>query len=76
MLFSMQHSFQDKKPCPLCRYEKLSIDYKDVSLLKTFISDGGRMLPRRLTQVCAKHQRILVKAIKRARFMALIPFCD
>ncbi len=75
-LFSMQNSFQREAKCSLCQCEKSDIDYKNVPLLKRFISDGGRVLPRRLTYVCAKHQRLLVKAIKRARFMALIPFID
>ncbi len=76
MLFSMQPSFQGSKQCPLRDCSDDDIDYKNVELLKRFISDGGRILPRRLTYVSAKKQRILVRAIKRARFMALIPFCD
>lgn len=76
VLFSMQHSFQGKKACPLCSYKKHEIDYKDIPLLKKFISDGGRILSRRLTHVCAKHQRIIVKQIKIARYLAFIFFCD
>ena len=76
MLFSMQKSFQDKQGCQFCSSEAHEINYKDIPLLKRFTSDGGRILPRRLTHVCSKHQRVLVKAIKRARFIALIPFSD
>lgn len=50
------------------------IDYKDIDLLKKFISDRGKIMPRRTTGTCAKHQRTLTIAIKRARQMALIPF--
>ena len=77
MLFSMQRYFQNnKKECPLCSCEAHEIDYKNITLLKKFTSAGGRILSRRLTSVCAKHQRQLSKAIKRARFMSLLPFCD
>lgn len=50
------------------------IDYKDVELLKKFISERGKILPRRVTGTCAKHQRKLTVAIKRARIMGLLPF--
>ena len=49
-------------------------DYKDVDLLKRFISEKGKILPRRVTGTCAKHQRALTVAIKRARIMGLLPF--
>ena len=51
-----------------------SIDYKDVAKLRKFISERSKILPRRVTGTCAKHQRELTIAIKRARHMALIPF--
>jgi len=60
--------------CRFCNDENLEIDYKNVDLLKQFISDTGKILPRRVTKVCLKHQRKLSKEIKRAREMALIPF--
>ncbi|EIT86110.1 30S ribosomal protein S18 [Fictibacillus macauensis ZFHKF-1] len=50
------------------------IDYKDVDLLKRFISERGKILPRRVTGTSAKYQRQLTRAIKRARFMALLPY--
>ena len=50
------------------------VDYKDTDLLKRYISEKGKILPRRVTGTCAKHQRTLTAGIKRARIMALIPF--
>lgn len=62
-----------KKFCLFCQ-EKSVIDYKDVNKLKRFIAEGGKILPRRMTGTCAKHQRELSTAIKRARIASLIPF--
>ena len=62
-----------KKVCLFCQ-EKSTIDYKDTAKLKKFIAEGGKILPRRMTGTCAKHQRELATAIKRARIAALIPF--
>ncbi len=63
-----------KKVCKFCTGIYKTIDYKEVEILKNFISERGKILPRRLTGTCAKHQRLLAKAIKRARIMALLPF--
>lgn len=62
-----------KKVCLFCQ-EKSAIDYKDTAKLKKFVAEGGKILPRRMTGACAKHQRELATAIKRARIAALIPF--
>ncbi len=62
-----------KKVCLFCQ-EKSEIDYKEVNKLRKFIAEGGKILPRRMTGTCAKHQRVLAAAIKRARVAALIPF--
>lgn len=62
-----------KKVCLFCQ-EKSTIDYKEVNKLRKFISEGGKILPRRMTGTCAKHQRELATAIKRARVAALLPF--
>ena len=62
-----------KKVC-LFWQEQSEIDYKDVAKLRKFISEGGKILPRRMTGTCAKHQRVLAVAIKRARVAALLPF--
>lgn len=63
-----------KKVCAFCQNKVEDIDYKDVNTLKKYITEGGKILPRRMTGVCAKHQRVLAKAIKRARLVDLLPF--
>jgi small subunit ribosomal protein S18 len=62
-----------KKFCVFCS-EKLNIDYKDVAQLKKFITEKGKIIPKRTTGTCAKHQRVLALAIKRAREVALLPY--
>ena len=63
-----------RKVCAFCQAKAESIDYKDINTLKKYITEGGKILPRRMTGVCAKHQRILAVAIKRARLVDLLPF--
>ena len=63
-----------KKVCYFCANHVDYIDYKDVELLKRYISEKGKILPRRVTGTCAKHQRTLTVAIKRARIMGLLPY--
>lgn len=63
-----------KKVCAFCVDDVKSIDYKDVAKLKKFITEKGKIIPRRQTGTCAKHQRMVTQAIKRARYMALIPY--
>ncbi len=63
-----------KKVCVFCQEKVEVIDYKDVTRLKKFITEGGKIVPRRMSGTCAKHQRELAKAIKRARVAALLPF--
>ena len=63
-----------KKVCLFCQEKAEAIDYKDVAKLKKFITEKGKILPRRMTGTCAKHQRMLAVAIKRARVAALLPF--
>ncbi len=63
-----------KKVCIFCVDKVNEIDYKDVKKLKKFVSESGKIAPRRTSGVCAKHQRALAVAIKRARIMALLPF--
>jgi small subunit ribosomal protein S18 len=65
--------FNKKKVCKFCT-QKLKIDYKDSDTLRRFITERGKILPRRITGTCAKHQRALALAIKRARIIALLPF--
>lgn len=63
-----------KKTCPFLAEPSLQIDYKDVALLKRFVSPRGKILPSRITGVSAKYQRELALAIKRARQLALLPY--
>lgn len=63
-----------KKVCAFCVDKSNAIDYKDVAKLRRYITENGKILPRRQTGVCAIHQRELANAIKRARIMALLPF--
>ena len=62
-----------KKVCRFCA-DKIEIDYKNINLLRTFITDRGKVLSGRITGTCSKHQRTLTTAIKRARMIALLPF--
>ena len=63
-----------KKVCAFCQAKAESIDSKDINTLKKYITEGGKILPRRMTGTCAKHQRLLASAIKRARIVDLLPF--
>ena len=63
-----------KKVCVFCGEKNGDIDYKDVNKLKRYVSERGKILPRRITGNCAKHQRALTVAIKRARHIALMPY--
>ena len=63
-----------KKVCAFCQAKAEDIDYKDINTLKKYSAEGGKILPRRMTGTCAKHQRVLAKAIKRARLVDLLPF--
>ena len=63
-----------KKVCVFCGKENNEIDYKDVAKLRKYVSERGKILPRRITGNCAKHQRALTVAIKRARHMSMMPY--
>jgi len=65
--------FFKKKVCKFCA-QKMKIDYKDADTLRRFITERGKILPRRITGTCAKHQRALALAIKQARSIALLPY--
>ncbi len=66
--------FGRRKVCRFCADKSLVIDYKDPQILRHFITDRGKIVPRRISGNCAKHQRMLTRAIKRARIVALMPF--
>ena len=61
-----------KKVCQMCAGK--SVDYKDPMILNKYINEKGKILPRRMTGACAKHQRHIAREIKRARYMALLPY--
>ena len=64
------------KSCPFSGKHALKIDYKDVNLLRRYVSERGKIMPSRITAVSASKQRELTQAIKRARFLALLPYAD
>lgn len=71
----MQRRFRPrKKVCAFCQEKNEYIDYKDVAKLRKYITEKGKILPRRITGTCAKHQREITTAIKRARQVALLPY--
>lgn len=63
-----------KRICSFCADKSKTIDYKDISKLKRYVSERGKILPRRINGNCAKHQRAVTIAIKRARHIALMPY--
>ena len=63
-----------KKVCPLCADKNLVLDYKNADQVRKFINEKGKILPRRATGACAKHQRVITNVIKRARHIAVIPY--
>jgi small subunit ribosomal protein S18 len=65
-----------KKVCRMCVGRTDTLDYKDMDTLKRFVTDRGKILPRRMTGTCAKHQRVVSEAVKRARMVALLPFVE
>jgi len=65
--------FFKKKVCKFCT-QKLKVDYKDVDVMRRFVTERGKILPRRITGTCSKHQRVLAVAIKRARALAFLPY--
>jgi small subunit ribosomal protein S18 len=63
-----------RKPCPYCREKIDHVDYKDVSMLRRFTSERGKIRSRRITGACRRHQSQLARAVKRARELALLPY--
>jgi small subunit ribosomal protein S18 len=63
-----------RKTCPVCEMGTRQLDYKDDRTLSRFMTERGKILPSRLTGMCARHQRQLATAIKKARFLALVPY--
>ena len=71
---SFRNMHRKKKVCAFCADKVETIDYKDVAKLRKFITERAKILPRRVSGTCAKHQRELNTAIKRARIVALLPY--
>jgi len=66
--------FQRKRVCRFCTDSEMIIDYKDVKVLRNFVTERGKIIPRRIFGTCASHQRQVCEAIKRARQIALLPY--
>lgn len=69
-------NFRKRKTCRFKKDGGASIDYKDLGTLKAYITESGKIVPSRITGTSAKYQRQLATAIKRARYLALLPYCD
>jgi small subunit ribosomal protein S18 len=69
-----RRSFGRRKVCRFCVDPELSISYKDPSLLRYFVTERGKIIPRRISGNCARHQREMSRAVKRARVVGLMPF--
>ena len=65
-----------KKVCPMCSNKEMVLDYKNQDQMKKFVNEKGKILPRRATGACAKHQRDITQAVKRARHIAVLPFTN
>lgn len=63
-----------RKSCSLCEDDVETVDYKDPDLLDRYLTDRGKILPRRATGACTRHQRQVAQAVKRARYLALVPY--
>lgn len=63
-----------RKVCPFCADKNARIDYKNPAMIKRFVTERGKIVPRRISGMCAKHQRAVALAIRRARHIALIPY--
>jgi len=68
----MAEFYRRKKICQMCAGK--SVDYKDAAIVSKYINEKGKILPRRMTGACAKHQRHIANQIKRARYMAILPY--
>lgn len=74
MMINKKRRGRKKRVCNFCADKAKHIDYKDIRKLGKYITERGKMLPRRITGTCATHQRTLTKAIKRSRIIALLPY--
>jgi small subunit ribosomal protein S18 len=72
----MSNYFRRRKVCAFSGKDAKEIDYKDIDLLRDYIMESGRIVPSRITGTSARYQRQLAKAVKLARYLALLPYCD
>jgi small subunit ribosomal protein S18 len=72
--FSLRRRGQKRRVCRFCADSELAIDYKDTAQLRYFVSERGKIVPRRITGNCALHQRAVTRAIKQARQLSLMPY--
>jgi small subunit ribosomal protein S18 len=70
----MRGGFRRRKVCRFCTEKEAVIDYRDPGTLKFYVSERGKIVPRRISGTCARHQRALARAIKRARALSLVPY--
>jgi len=73
-MMKQDQQIKKRRTCRFCDNKEIFIDYKDEKKLLRFVSEQGKIIPKRITGTCAKHQRQLARAIKRARYLALLPF--
>lgn len=73
-MMKQDQQIKKRRTCRFCDNKEIFIDYKDEKKLIRFVSEQGKIIPKRITGTCAKHQRQLARAIKRARYLALLPF--
>jgi len=76
MIRNRRKGFGRRRVCAFCADTTLLIDYKDPKLLSRFVTERGKIIPRRITGVCSKHQRKLTLAIKQSRHVALMPYAS
>ena len=69
----MNREIEEEKSCYLCEKKLSQLDYKDVELLKRFVTPQGKIRPRRKTGTCTRHQRVVARAVKKARVMSILP---
>lgn len=74
--FNPKYRKMRKKVCTMCANKELVLDYKNQEQMKKFVNEKGKILPRRVTGACAKHQRDITQAIKRARHIAILPYAQ
>lgn len=74
MMMDKKRGMRRKKVCQFCTDKAETIDFKEVDKLRKYVTDRGKILPKRITGTCAIHQREVTKAIKRARIVALLPY--